>query len=82
MQEENEAEEEVLDGVSAVLSVALKRWGDAVLPWAEALMPAIGQVRRPHRSMRRLHIPDVQMSCMMFDRDHCVMQPLPVQPQG
>lgn len=45
-QEENEAEEEVLDGVSTVLSSALRKWGDAAMPFIEPLMPTIGQVLR------------------------------------
>ena len=44
MQEENEAEEEVLDGVASVMAVALRRWGDAAMPYIEPLMPAVGQV--------------------------------------
>lgn len=44
LQEENEAEEEVLDGMASVLAVALRKWGDAAMPFVEALMPAIGQV--------------------------------------
>lgn len=47
VQEENEAEEEVLDGVSAVISVALRKWGDVAFPFVDPLMPAIGQVCRP-----------------------------------
>ena len=45
VQEENEAEEEVLDGVASVMAVALRRWGDAAMPYVEPLMPAVGQVR-------------------------------------
>ena len=45
LQEENEAEEEVLDGVASVLAIALRRWGDGAMPYVEALMPAIGQER-------------------------------------
>jgi hypothetical protein len=45
VQEENEAEEEVLDGVASVMAVALRRWGDAAMPFVEPLMPAVGQVR-------------------------------------
>ena len=44
VQEENEAEEDVLDGVSAVIAVALRKWGDAAFPFVDPLMPAIGQV--------------------------------------
>ena len=49
VQEENEAEEEVLDGVASVLAVALRRWGDNAMPFVEALMPAIGQARPAHQ---------------------------------
>jgi hypothetical protein len=45
VQEENEAEEEVLDGVASVMAVALRRWGDGAMPFIEPLMPAVGQVR-------------------------------------
>lgn len=45
VQEENEAEEEVLDGVASVMAVALRRWGDGAMPYVEPLMPAVGQVR-------------------------------------
>ncbi len=34
----------MLDGVSSVLSSALRKWGDGAMPFVEALMPAIGQV--------------------------------------
>jgi len=44
LEEENEAEEEVLDGVSAVISVALRKWGDVAFPFVDPLMPAIGQL--------------------------------------
>ena len=42
MQEENEAEEELLDAIATALTVVLKKFGDAAMPYVDALMPAVG----------------------------------------
>lgn len=49
-QEENEAEEEVLDGVSSIVAVALRKWGDSAMPLVEPLMQTFGDV---HPSLSR-----------------------------
>jgi len=49
LQEENEAEEELLDAIATALTVVLKRFGDAAMPYVDGLMPSVGTllVRQP-----------------------------------
>lgn len=44
LEEENEAEEEILDGVASIVGVALRKWGDAAMPLVDPLMPAFGDL--------------------------------------
>lgn len=43
LEEEHEAESELLDALGNCLTTILKYYGDAVLPFVEALLPAFGQ---------------------------------------
>ena len=43
-QEENEAEEELLDAIATALTVVLKRFGDAAMPYVDGLMPSVGSL--------------------------------------
>ena len=44
LQEENEAEEELLDAIATALTVVLKRFGDAAMPYVDGLMPSVGSL--------------------------------------
>ncbi|KAK9810031.1 hypothetical protein WJX72_003666 [[Myrmecia] bisecta] len=48
--EENEAEEDLLDQVSSCLTVILKQFKDGAMPFIDALMPQLGQLLAPTRS--------------------------------
>ncbi len=50
VQEENEDEEELLDGLAACLTAILRNYGDAVLPMMDLLMPKLGALLDPSRS--------------------------------
>ena len=63
LQEENEAEEELLDAIATALTVVLKRFGDAAMPYVDGLMPSVGSLLvraavtmrsrvQPHRAHR------------------------------
>jgi hypothetical protein len=49
LEEENEAEEELFDQVGTCLGNFLKKFGDAVLPYVEGLMPSLAPLMMKSR---------------------------------
>ncbi len=49
-QEENSEEEDLLDELASALTVILREYKDAAMPWVDGIMPQIGQLLDSSRS--------------------------------
>jgi len=50
LQEENSEEEDLLDELASALTVILREYKDAAMPWIDTIMPQIGQLLDATRS--------------------------------